>query len=129
MYRYYSTMRPVMPGGFPKSQEVVEIKNFDSRMYVEEIGREAWGYIEYAETLTEQEIAAYELISAEKRTWYCVTSSFDDKGRVTAAVTDTCVSAVKPARKFVSTRRKDIYMDWFDNPEKAKEFVKEAKMA
>lgn len=127
--RYYSTMRPVMPGGFPKSQEVLEIRNFDSRELVKEIGREAWGYIEYAEPLTEQEAAAYGLTSAEKRTWYCVTSSFDDKGRVTAAITSTCEAAVQPEGGFTTTKRKDIYHEWFDSTEKAEAFIKEAKEA
>lgn len=129
MNRYYSTMRPVIPSGFPKSQEVLEINNFDSRKYVEEIGREAWGYIEYAESITEQEAAEYELLSAEKKTWYCVTPSFDDRGRVTAAITNTCEAVVKPERRFVSTRRKDIYNDWYGSIEEASRAVKEASRA
>ena len=47
MARYYSTQRPVMPGGFPRKADVVEIKNFDMKTFCEEIGKEAWGYIEY----------------------------------------------------------------------------------
>ena len=47
MARYYSTQRPVMPGGFPRKADVVEIKNFDVKTFCEEIGKEAWGYIEY----------------------------------------------------------------------------------
>lgn len=129
MHRYYSTMRPVMPGGFPKSQEILKIKNFDSREFVEEIGREAWGYIEYAEPLTEQEAAAYELTSAGKKMWYCVTSSFDDKGKVTAAITSTCEAAVQPEGGFTSTKRKDIYHDWYGSKEEADRAIKEAKEA
>ena len=129
MYRYYSTMRPVMPGGFPKSQEVLEIRNFDGREFVEEIGREAWGYIEYAEPLTELEEKEYELISAEKKTWYCVTSSFDDRGRVTATITNTCKAVVKPEGSFVSTRMKDIYNDWYGSMEEANKAVKKAREA
>ena len=36
-YRYYSTQRPVMPGGYPKpiGNEPVEIVNYDSRQAVE----------------------------------------------------------------------------------------------
>ncbi|MCM1182947.1 MAG: hypothetical protein NC337_06210 [Roseburia sp.] len=52
MARYYSTQRPVMPIGFPKKAEAVEIKNFDVKTFCEEIGREAWGYIEYRGELT-----------------------------------------------------------------------------
>lgn len=66
--KYYSTQRPVMPGGYPKSQKVLEIRNFDARQYVENIGREAWGWIEYNQPLTEKEAADYELMP--EPSWY-----------------------------------------------------------
>lgn len=59
--RYYSTQRPVMPGGFPKKAAVEKIENFDTKTFCEEIGREAWGFIEYREPLTKEEADAYEL--------------------------------------------------------------------
>lgn len=61
--RYYSTQRPVMPGSFPKpsGNEVKEVHNYGSKTYCEEVGREAWGYIEYEQELTPEEVAAYEL--------------------------------------------------------------------
>lgn len=37
--RYYSTQRPVMPGGFPKKPAVEKIENFDTKTFCEEIGR------------------------------------------------------------------------------------------
>lgn len=48
-YRYYSTQRPVSPGTYPKPQgnEVLAIENYSSPSYITEIGRKAWGYIEY----------------------------------------------------------------------------------
>lgn len=61
--RYYSTQRPVMPGSFPK-EGAQEIYNFDSRTFVPEIGREAWGYIEYEAPLTDREARSYELTPA-----------------------------------------------------------------
>lgn len=63
------------------------------------------------------------------KTWYCVTSSFDDKGRVTAAVTATREAESKPDSGFTSTARKDIYTDWFESLEEAQAFVEEAKHA
>lgn len=36
--------------------------NFPERVYREEIGREAWGYIDYRLPLTEQQAEEYELI-------------------------------------------------------------------
>ncbi len=62
-YRYYSMMRPVMPGTYPKpdGNPAMLIHNFNRREYVSEIGREAWGYIEYDKPLTEKQISDYEL--------------------------------------------------------------------
>lgn len=55
-HRYYSPLRPLSLGTFPKPQgnEILHIENFEER--------QAWGYIEYKEALTEIEAAAYELI-------------------------------------------------------------------
>ena len=63
------------------------------------------------------------------KTWYCVTSSFDDKGRVTAAITATREAEEKPESTFTSTARKDIYCDWFGSQKEAQNYVKEAKQA
>lgn len=61
MRKYYSVMRPVSIGTFPR-EGVEEIVNFDNRTYCPEINREAWGYIEYNRELSEEEVAEYELI-------------------------------------------------------------------
>lgn len=63
-YKYYSTQRPVAPFAYPKPEgnTVESIHNFDRREYVPEIGRCAWGYIEYREPLAEKEADRYELI-------------------------------------------------------------------
>ena len=62
-HRYYSPLRPLSLGTFPKPQgnEILHIENFEERQNVPEIARQAWGYIEYKEALTEIEAAAYEL--------------------------------------------------------------------
>lgn len=59
-HRYYSPLRPLSLGTFPKP--LLHIENFEERQNVPEIARQAWGYIEYKEALTEIEAAAYELI-------------------------------------------------------------------
>lgn len=64
--RYYSIMRPVMPGSYPKKAAAQEIENFDEKTFCEEIGREAWGYIDYSEELTESEAADCELVPAKE---------------------------------------------------------------
>ena len=63
--RYYSIMRPVMPGSYPKKAAAQEIENFDEKTFCEEIGREAWGYIDYSEELTESEAADGNLTVAD----------------------------------------------------------------
>ena len=60
--RYYSIQRPIGPGSFPTTQKVNNIVNFDQRELVPEIGREAWGYIEYDKPITEKEANSYELV-------------------------------------------------------------------
>lgn len=61
-YRYYSTQRPLGPGTFPKKDGRETITNFYvGKIFCEEIGREAWGFIEYSEPLTEKEMRDYEL--------------------------------------------------------------------
>ena len=61
--RYYSTQRPITPGSYPKSpfNEVLQVVNFDARTYCEEIGSDAWGYIEYKYPLHPDDVAYYEL--------------------------------------------------------------------
>lgn len=61
--RYYSILRPVAPGTYPK-RGAVAIVNFDGRRYVDEIGREAWGYVEYDNELDGQLADDYELVCA-----------------------------------------------------------------
>ncbi len=67
--RYYSTQRPVMPGSFPKPDyaEILEIHNFDHRKYVEEISREAWGWIEYNKPLTNFDMNSHELVALPEK--------------------------------------------------------------
>ena len=129
MFRYYSIMRPVLPGSFPKKELVEKIENFDTKTFCEEIGREAWGYIECREALTKEEAEAYELVLGGMKTYYCVTTSVDDKGKVLAAITSVIEAESKPESNFRSLSRKDVYDDWFDDPKEAKKFVEEAKMA
>lgn len=63
------------------------------------------------------------------KTWYCVTSSFDDRGCVTAGITDTVQAEEKPESSYTETKTKDIYNDWFGSEAEARKFVEEAKTA
>lgn len=127
--RYYSTQRPFGPGTFPRQDGTETITNFDGPTYCEEISREAWGYIDYQRPLAPGEAERWELTPAGLKMFWCVTSSFDDRGRVVAAITRTIEAAEKPENSFTSTPRKDIYNDWFDSREAALEHMEEAKRA
>ena len=48
----------------PKDNPAMLIHNFNERQYVTEIGRLAWGYIEYDKPLENEDIDGYELIPA-----------------------------------------------------------------
>ena len=68
--RYYSTQRPITPGSFPRVafNAVKEIVNFERKTYCEEIGREAWGYIDYEKPLDRYDFNAYELTAVPTKT-------------------------------------------------------------
>ena len=127
MARYYSTQRPVTPGSYPSSYAVEEIVNFDQKTFCEEIGREAWGYIDFVDQLPEGGAERWELTRAGLKMFWCVTSSFDDRGRVVSYITQSVEAATQPKNSFKSTARKDIYNDWFDSLEAAEAHVEEAK--
>lgn len=127
--RHYSTQRPVTSGSYPSSYAVEEIVNFDRKTFCDEIGREAWGRIDFAAPLPEGEAEKWELTPAGLKMFWCVTSSFDDRGRVVAGITRTVEAMVKPEHSSRSTARKDIYNDWFDSLEAAQEWVKQAREA
>lgn len=68
MYRYYCIMRPPMIGGLPTGKTLIDARAFPKRIYIPEIDRMVWGWVEYEEELTPQEIADYELIMEPKNT-------------------------------------------------------------
>lgn len=123
-YRYYSTQRPLTPGSCPRAG-VQEVVNYDEKKFCEEIGMDAWGFVEYTRELTKQEADDYELTPAGLKKFWCVTTAFHDDGKVVSAITDVCKAAVKPENVCKETKTKDMYLDWFDTEEEAKERVEE----
>ena len=126
MVKYYSTQRPVSPGTFPR-EGAGRIVNFDNKQFCEEIGRDAWGYIEYAEPLSAAQMEAYELTRGGMKKFWCVTTSVNDRGRVAANITNVIEAVCQPENSSTSTSRRDIYQDWFPSQEEAEEFVEEAR--
>lgn len=123
--KYYSTLRPITPGACP-NKDGMQVVNFEDRQYIESIGREAWGYVEYTRDIPQEEAAAYELIPEGSKVWYCVMSKIDDKGRCTLAkITATMETAEQPKSTCKETRHADIWADWFSSMEEANTFIKE----
>ena len=65
---YYMTQRPPAPGAQPK-RGLVKCFEYDDRLYVEAIGRKAWGSVVYDRPLTAEEIDEYELVPMPDRPW------------------------------------------------------------
>lgn len=65
MVRYWSILRPISLGTYPETNKVMTIDNYDERIYVKEIGREAWGHIDYTEPLADDMAKAYNLVREE----------------------------------------------------------------
>ena len=63
------------------------------------------------------------------KTYYVVCTSFFDDGRVVSNVVDTVAAYEKPKPDFKSTRRCDIYVDYFETAEEAREFVAASRCA
>ena len=60
-FKYYSVTRPIGPGTFPKDG-MIRFENYDTRTFVDEINREAWGVLFYNRPLSEAEISSYDLM-------------------------------------------------------------------
>lgn len=63
-YRYYLTQRPPSLGTFPSGVE--KIVCYDYKKRVMEIGKKAYGYVEYDFKLTADDIEYYELVEVIK---------------------------------------------------------------
>lgn len=90
-YRYYSTQRPVSLGTFPMPQgnRIIEVKNFDSKRYVDSIETDAWGYIDYEQELTERDVKNYELVAPYDFAFeYGFDSTSDNTSTITVAATN-----------------------------------------
>lgn len=125
--KYFSLSRPIVPGGYPKVAKVIEVINFDTPIIQPEIGHTVWGTIEFDTEIPAEDAEAYELIADKKQEFWVVTTSFDDRGHVVSNITDTVWAVLKPQRTYCSTRRKDIYVDYFASRKEAEQFVLEAR--
>lgn len=60
------------------------------------------------------------------KTYYSVITSYYDNGRVTSNLIDTIQAEKKPESTYKSTKKCDIYTDWFKTKKEAQKHIKEA---
>lgn len=82
--RYYSTQRPFGPGTLPVRSEATITNFFGGKIFCEEIGREALGFIEYSEPISPKEERDYELTAGG--TTGRVIEGTDENGKAVAFV-------------------------------------------
>lgn len=125
-YRYYCLLRQAGPGAIPPEAKGCEIHNFSERKFCEDIGMEAWGYISCAHEIPAEVLERYDMVSGNYKKWWCVTTTYDDAGKVRSAITETRGAVKRPNNWSNSTKNLDIYKDWFGSKEEAEAWVKEA---
>jgi hypothetical protein len=66
--KYYLIERGPGPGAVPRDRKnlITNVEDFGSKIYVEEIGRRAWGTVEYMYPLDKKLIDDYEFIEVSK---------------------------------------------------------------
>lgn len=62
--RYYSTLRPISHGTYPKypNNKVTKIVNYNFRQLEQDINRQVWGYLEYEKPIPEDDAYSYDLV-------------------------------------------------------------------
>lgn len=123
--RYYSTQRPIAPGTFPKPEgnKVLEIVNFDGPTYCEEIGREAWGYVDYELPLVSGEAESWGF-TPEGRLWFPVTVSSRKHGGGLRVTSGRPVRAAhRPRDTMGDTRKMQFKTRYFSTWEEAQRII------
>lgn len=114
---YYSIMRPVAPGTYPKGDgvpKVTEIVNFDEKKFVQEIDRDAWGYLVYDGELPEHLENDYELVPCVPMWYGVVCSSKKHGGGIMAIVEQRGVRAAqRPEDRSFETHAKEFRVRYF----------------
>ena len=64
--RVYSVNRPFDLFTYPKQYSYSNRVDFKRRQYVDEIGREAWGYIDFDDDIPKDELERYELVAVDQ---------------------------------------------------------------
>lgn len=126
MYRYYSKYRPVSIGTYPKNDSYVGHINFNERKWFDDVNEYAWGYLEYSEPLTPEEIINYDLIDGNKKWFYGVTTITDNETLKTIAKKfQNVYASAEPDRLEAHGKHYDRLVYWFESEEEAENMIKE----
>lgn len=89
MYRYYSTKRPVAPGTYPGSPADIHSYGQNGADFPT-IGK-VWGYLEYEEPLTPQQVSDYELtLGAAPASYYPINEETARRAKEMNSFSDYC---------------------------------------
>lgn len=82
-YIYYGLSRPLTIGCFPikENNRIIRVYNFGTKKYIEELGRDVWGYIEYEMPLSYFDVLDYELEAKKTETLHLRYMGTDSWGR------------------------------------------------
>ena len=123
--KYYSLKRPILPGGYPKTEAVKEIVNFaPAPQYCKEIDAEAYGYLQCSAALSRKEADEYELIAEGSHIYWCVITSINNNGKRSAMISKTIRCAKQPEDVVKDLSNKQVAHRWFISREIADRFIK-----
>lgn len=69
---YFSTERPITPGSLPSHLKPLSVENFPEKTYCPEIEGEAWGKVEFENTLSGYEAMLSELVPQGSKHYFGV---------------------------------------------------------
>ena len=128
--KYFSIHRPIAPGTYPKAEsDVIEIMNFSRATHCNEIGRTAWGYIIFADKISDKAVRQYELME-EGKVFYKIMCMFrEGKNKFTSPVADYVPGkdAVKPDDEVIDHGKDKIIIKWFESAEDANIYINNNK--
>lgn len=126
MNRYYSKLRPVSLNTYPKNENYIGHRNFDDRKFCDDIQDYAWGYVEYSQPLSKEEIDGYDLIDGSQRKFYGVIFRVNNKtNKTTARRYKDVMAFVKPDDEENHGRISDTIITWYNTEAEAESDIKE----
>lgn len=120
MNRYYSKLRPVSLGTYPKNENYIGYHNYDNRQFCDDIQDYAWGYVEYSKPLSSDEIESYDLIDGQLKKYYGVMFRVNIKSnKATAKRYKDVMASCKPENIENFGTVNNTLICWYESEEEA----------